>query len=82
MNLVTQLDRRHKNPTRQISSSASTSREPGRAGPCFSDLFAPGMDLDATFWHVVPPGLAPARAVDGPGVYPSCALWLSPPIMG
>lgn len=48
----------------------------GRAEAGFSDLVA-RMDLDATFWHVVPPGLAPGSGVDGSGYLGS---WL-PPIM-
>ncbi|MFF3441521.1 hypothetical protein [Streptosporangium sp. NPDC002721] len=48
----------------------------GRAEAGFSTLVA-RMDLDATFWHVDPPGLAPGSGVDGPGYLGS---WL-PPIM-
>ncbi len=37
----------------------------GRAEAGFADLVA-RMDLDATFWHVVPPGVAPGSGIDGP----------------
>jgi len=46
----------------------------GRAEAGFSTL-VDRMDFDATFWHIVPPGIAPNSGIDGPDYLGS---WLTP----